>query len=146
MNKPKPRQGGKPGPNPIYADKIAETILERLMEGESLRSICASKGMPSRRTVMRWVDEKPDFAAKCARAREEQAHVLFEEIQAVADEGNPEDVQRAKLRVSTMQWRASKLAPKVYGDRLAIEAELPGDVTGALAEIRSLLGVARETE
>ena len=34
------------------------------------------------------------------------------QIQSVADTGNPDDVQRAKLRVSALQWRAAKLAPK----------------------------------
>lgn len=117
------------------------------MDGESLRTICASKGMPSRRTVMRWRDEMPEFAAKCARAREEQAHAIFEQIQEVADKGNPEDVQRAKLRVSTMQWRAAKLLPKVYGDKVEVDlnAKIESEDTGALlAELSRALGVSVE--
>lgn len=106
-----------------YTDEIANVICDQIAEGASMRKICEADDMPFRSTVLRWMAERPDFAAKCAHARLLQADVLFEEMQDVADEGNPEDVQRAKLRVSTMQWRASKLAPKKYGDRTVLAGD-----------------------
>lgn len=106
---------GRPGP---YSDVVAEEIVRRLMEGESMRTICLDSDMPHRSTVIRWMADDDAFATKCARARELQADAIFDEMQEIADSGNPEDVQRAKLRISTMQWRASKLAPKKYGDKL----------------------------
>lgn len=102
----------------IYSEEMGDLICERLMDGESLRKICAEDEMPSRTTVHRWMVDVEGFGSKCARAREIQADTLFDDLQDVADNGNPEDVQRAKLRVSTMQWRASKLAPKKYGEKL----------------------------
>ena len=102
-------------------DQIADEICRRIMDGESMRSICSDSDMPDRATVHRKMASDPDFATKCARAREVQADTLFDDIQDVADTGNPEDVQRAKLRVSTMQWRAAKLAPKKYGEKLDVE-------------------------
>lgn len=107
----------------IFTDALADEICERIMDGESLRSICADEHMPGRTTVHRWMADVAGFSTRCARAREIQADTLFDDMQNVADEGNPEDVQRAKLRVSTMQWRASKLSPKKYGDRQTIEHE-----------------------
>jgi hypothetical protein len=38
-----------------YSDKIAEAICERLLNGESLRAICADPAMPARATVFRWL-------------------------------------------------------------------------------------------
>lgn len=104
-----------------YTNELAQEICDRLIDGESMRSICKSDDMPNRATVLRWMEADPGFAAKCARARELQADAIFEDLQEIADHGNPEDVQRAKLRVSTMQWRAAKLAPKKYGDKVAME-------------------------
>lgn len=104
-----------------FSQEIADTICERLIDGESLRKICAGDDMPNRSTVLRWMDADEAFAAKCARAREIQADSLFDQMQDIADEGNADDVQRAKLRVSTLQWRASKLAPKKYGDKTTTE-------------------------
>ena len=108
-------------------DALSDEICERLIEGESLRSICSDKDMPSRATVLRWMGADAAFEAKCARARVLQADTLFEELQSIADEGNPDDVQRAKLRVSVMQWRASKLAPKKYGDRITHQGDDDAD-------------------
>lgn len=104
-----------------YSDLTADCICDRLMDGESLRTISKTANMPNMRTVLRWLEEREDFAVKYARAREIQAEALFEDMQEVADTGNPDDVQRARLRVATMQWRASKLAPKKYGDAVQMK-------------------------
>lgn len=112
-------------------DDLVNKILDGIMDGKSVRQICADSDMPDNRTVQRWIANNADFAAKCARARELQADNIFEEMQEVADYGNPDDVQRAKLRVSTMQWRAAKLAPKKYGER--VQTEHSGDLNVTVA-------------
>ena len=113
-----------------YSPELAEKILDRISEGESLRRICADDGMPDRRTVLRWLESDKELATKCARARELQADSIFDELREIAEDGNPEDVQRAKLRVSTLQWMAAKLAPKRYGEK--IQAEHSGPDGGAI--------------
>lgn len=96
--------------------KAMEAIVARLADGESLRAICRSEGMPNRSTVMRWMDDNPDFAAKYVRAKmiglDERAEKLAEDIEA------EDDVQRAKLKFEYGRWFLSKLAPKVYGEKL----------------------------
>ena len=47
----------------------------------------------------------------------------------MADMATPDDWQVVKLRIWARQWRASKLAPKKYGDKL----ELSGDEKSPLA-------------
>jgi hypothetical protein len=80
-----------------------------------------------------------EFRKQYAHARELQADALFDESLDIADDmerdlvpdekeetvvrGNGVAVQRARLRVDTRKWMASKLAPKRYGDKL----ELSGD-------------------
>lgn len=39
----------------------------------------------------------------------------------LAESRKGDDVQRARLIVDTMKWTASKLKPKVYGDRIDIK-------------------------
>ena len=99
-----------------YTDEKADTICKRLATGESLRSICRSDDMPDRNTVMRWMDARPAFAAKYARAKEigldEKADEMREEII------NEPDVQRARLLLDYGKWYLSKLAPKKYGDKI----------------------------
>jgi hypothetical protein len=74
-----------------------------------------------------------EFRHQYARAREAQADFLAEEILQIADDGendtyatengpavNHDVVQRSRLRVDARKWLASKLAPKKYGDKLAV--------------------------
>lgn len=104
-----------------YTESVIDLICELIADGMSLRKICATEGMPDKSTVLRWLAKEPVFATKYAHARALQADTLFEDMQDVADTGNPEDTQRARLRVLTMQWRAAKLAPKKYGDKQEVE-------------------------
>jgi hypothetical protein len=111
------KKGGKPS---TFCDELAEVICERLRNGESMRQICADPVMPGRSTVDGWQAKDPSFQAKCARAREDQADLMDDRIMSVADktENSQIDPQAAKVVISALQWRASKLKPKVYGDKI----------------------------
>lgn len=108
-----------------YSEEIAEQICERLMEGRSLRSICDDDDMPDRTTVIRWQVARPEFAAKCARARELQADLMDDMILDTAARCTVETAQADRVKISAYQWRASKLAPKKYGDKVQQEVSGP---------------------
>ncbi len=99
-----------------FTQELADTICERIMNGESLRSIVSDEGMPTRSTVHKWLAENKLFSDQYARAKDNQADTLADEIMFIAD--NAEDVQKARLQVDTRKWIASKLKPKKYGDKL----------------------------
>ena len=95
--------------------------------------------MPDRSTVYDWLLRHPEFADQYARAREEQADTLADEIIAIADE-QPEVIavtdkktgaliehkldgaflQWQKNRIDARKWTAMKLKPKKYGDKIAL--------------------------
>lgn len=120
-----------------HTPDVEETILARIMVGESLRSILSDKGMPHLATVFRWLDERPDFAIKYARAREIQADAMDDLILTTANKSTPESSPADRVKIMAYQWRASKLAPKKYGDKL----QLGGDGSGVPITIVS--GVPR---
>jgi hypothetical protein len=124
-----------------YSPELGEAICARLIEepGTSIRRICAAEDMPSRSTVLRWLTEHKEFQGQYARAKELQADLLVEEAMDIADdtendfkevpvgdEGasvsvvDHEHISRSRLRVDTRKWAAGKLAPKKYGDRVAL--------------------------
>lgn len=130
-----------------FSQAVADTICLRIAEGESLRAICSDDDLPVCSTVFKWLNERKEFAEQYARAREEQADFYAEQIIEIADEevtmvkrskhsgGAPEDdtednevevafdptaVARNRLRVDARKWYASKVAPKKYGDKLAV--------------------------
>lgn len=104
-----------------FSQEVFDVICERLADGESLREICASKGMPTKSNVIRWLAANEAAADQYARARELQADHEFDEIKAIADMASAEDVQVARLRVDARRWRVGKLRPKVYGDKLDVD-------------------------
>lgn len=111
----------------MYPPEIRGVILERIANGESLRSIGRSEGMPPAATVCRWLSEDPAFREQYARAREAQADALFDDILAIADDPD-EDPRRSKLRIDARMWAASKLKPKVYGDKIETTHEVGDSV------------------
>jgi len=137
--KPKKRAGRKTE----YDPAIAAEICTRISCGESLRQICMEDGMPVHSTVYLWLLQNKQFSDNYAKAREEQADTLADEIQAIADERPQEIVDDKgisrtdsgwvtwqKNRIDARKWVASKLKPKKYGDRqiVAGDAESPLEV------------------
>ena len=64
QNEDQPKHG-RPS---AYSDKIAEAICERLINGESLRAICADPRMPAKATVFRWLASNQEFRRSYALA------------------------------------------------------------------------------
>lgn len=142
--KPTPKKKGRPA---AYTDALADELCHQIATNvKSLKSICSAEDMPSVRVVMRWLSSDINgFRQKYARAKEDQADLMVEEMIEIADDStndtmtvasksgepiemeNKEWVNRSKLRVDTRKWLASKLKPKKYGDK--IQTEHSGEVT-----------------
>jgi hypothetical protein len=115
---------------------IQERLVAEIQTGRSLRQVCGDEGMPDIRTVTRWLVADAAFAHKYARARMAQADVLFDRMEAVEEavSAGTMDSHAARVVLDSMRWRASKLAPKVYGDRLDVQvSDSRISITGALA-------------
>lgn len=127
-----------------YTPKAGEELCRRIVEGETLRQICADEHMPDKSTVHRWllnVADKTldDFRDQYARAREAQMDHYADEIIEICDDGSNdwiqresekgrietvcdhEHVNRSRLRVDTRKWLMSKIAAKRYGDKITQE-------------------------
>jgi hypothetical protein len=98
--------------------EVIEAICARLAEGESMNAICADADMPNRRTVERWFNADADIAANIAGARAIGLDVMAEK--AVHEALTAEDAPLGRLAFDARRWYLSKLAPKRYGDKLAL--------------------------
>lgn len=104
-----------------YTKEIADEICQRLVDGESLRSICKDDHLPAVSTVCLWiVDNREGFSEQYARARQAQGTMMADDIAHIADSGSG-DVARDRLRVDTRKWYLSKVLPKLYGDKVEVE-------------------------
>ena len=114
-----------------------DTICARIAGGESLRTICLDKDLPTPQGVRMWLNADKDGAlvAQYERAREEQADHYADEIIEIADNQDIEPNSR-RIMVDARKWIASRLKPKVYGDKLAIGGadDLPAIKTEVINE------------
>lgn len=101
-------------------ERATEAIIERIVGGESLRTICRDKDMPSTTTVFEWLAGNSAFAERYARARDAQADAAFEEIGEVARKvrDGKIDPHAGRVFIDAVKWQAGKLAPSKYGDRI----------------------------
>jgi len=114
-----PKKNGRPT---IFTEKLAEAICIRIADGESLRSICEDKKMPGLTTVRRWLADadREKFRLQYAQARDEQADFYADEIIEIADTSDG-DFNKARLRIDARKWKAARMAPKKYGDKITQE-------------------------
>ena len=123
-----------------YTEELADKICEEILNNTyGLHTICSADGMPDASTVFRWINKYPEFCDKYARAREIQAELLADEIISIADttiEGTKTKVtdrgteiitgdmiEHRRLQVDARKWKASKLYPKRFGDKLDVTSK-----------------------
>jgi hypothetical protein len=156
---PKPKMGRPTA----FTEPLAVVICSRIAEGESLREIVKTKGMPDRVTIYRWLLAHDDFRNLYTRAREDQADTYADEIIAIADEP-PEVVavtdkhgaliehkldgaylQWQKNRIEARKWTAMKLKPKKYGDKVVVGGA-PGEPVEHKVEISMFDTIVKNLE
>jgi hypothetical protein len=138
-----PKKMGAPkGSGSKYTEELADRICDLVSNGVNLRKVCRMDGMPAWRTVYDWVVEKPDFAARLARAREMGYDSLAEEALEIsntpeigtkkvyssgADEKKDsvtvteEDmIAHRKLQIETRLKLLAVWDPKRYGNKMQV--------------------------
>lgn len=101
----------KMGRPSLYTEQLADQICELMYDGNSLIKACDQLGL-KRSTVWHWMEQHPDFAAKCARARDALIEVRLHEINEKIQKGGA-DPALLRIEVSHEQWVAERMRPKV---------------------------------
>lgn len=116
--KPKAKRPSKVTPD------VKDRIDREVALGKSLRSVCKQKDMPSISRVMAVLQEDEAWQERYARARRRGIESHIDGLVDLADEATEDNAHAVRLRVDTRKWIASKLLPKIYGDKLEIEADV----------------------
>lgn len=122
-----------------YNKEQKENIINRICkhiseEKQSLRNALMLHDMPDKNQFYKWIRDNEKFREQYARACEERADAIFEEILEIADDNafdvtiddegqhrvQGEIVQRSRLKVDARKWMLSKMNPKKYGDKIDV--------------------------
>lgn len=131
------RRESRPAPGPAgrptaYDDEVAGEICRRVAAGAGTLELAAADDLPCLQSIYTWLGEKEDFRQRYNAACEQRAHLLADEVVAIADDAsedfipardglgaipNLQAIRRAKLMMDARKWRVAKLAPRKYGWR-----------------------------
>ena len=98
-----------------YSDEIAMTICSRLINGESLRAICADPAMPAKATVCRWLARNAKFRDQYAFARDLQAERFADAMLKIVEDCS--DILDVRGRIGALKLVAARMTPRKYGNR-----------------------------
>lgn len=125
-----------------FDEEVARAICAEVATSTgSLRSICKDNpAFPTAKTFWEWLGHKDRAWLRdlYARAKEDQAEILADEILEIADDGrndwvekrirgkevvlcDKEHIQRSRVRIDSRKWLLSKLKPRKYGDAALIK-------------------------
>jgi hypothetical protein len=120
-----------------YHTEIGIKICEQIAcSSKSMKTICDEVGVKYG-THLEWIRSNNEYSRLYARAKEDQADLLAEEIIQIADDGSNDTyiddegkvktdydvIARSKLRIDARKFIASKLKPKKYGDKLDLTSD-----------------------
>lgn len=111
-------------PVKIFTHKERRSCMEGVVRGiksdKSLREICKAPRMPSEETIYVWMRRWPEFAEEVRQARLIQAHRVHDKMIEAEDAvlNGALDPAAAAVALRSAQWRAARLAPRDYGDKV----------------------------
>ena len=167
---------GKGGAPTTYSPKIAAELCTLISNGMSIRQILKAdektKRFPAQSTIYEWLIVHPEFAEQYARAREDQADTIADEILQIADETPDTEpvidrrtgelirmelsnsyIQWQRNRIDARKWTAMKLKPKKYGDAMKltgskddpVQMEVQHEAKGLLNALISNIELKRQS-
>lgn len=119
-----------------HSDDAMGLLCAFIVGGGHLFGFCNERDFPYA-MVRRWIDADERRVSMYARAREDRADTMADQIQAIADEsvetpivvkeqivGYAVDMGKVadkKVRLDARKWLAGKMKPRIYGDKNDIE-------------------------
>jgi len=99
-----------------------ETVIEDIFQGLSYRAMASKYGMSL--TVLFDFLHQPEHSARIKEVRQQTADMDADRAEQVLieAEGTMAEVTRARELAQFYKWRASKKAPKYYGEKVEVEA------------------------
>ena len=103
-------------------DAVVEAVFDGMSEGKTLSDTVADYNVTAG-TVRRWITRDESVFWEYMAARMLMAQSLAEEALQVARGTSNHSVASDKLKIDTLQWAATKMNPREFGDKQLIQQE-----------------------
>lgn len=135
-----------------YTIELAHEICKVVATtSKGIKALCRDNPTwPNPDTIFSWIIQLKEFSDQYARAKRIQIEVMIDEVLEIADDTSSdtvisegktttdhEHINRSKLRIDTRKWLASKLCPRLYGDKDEhVNLKFPTDITDSSSLIK----------
>lgn len=119
-----------------------EQAIEEVAKGATLVGVANALNVKLT-TLWNAIQRDPSTAEAFERARELRAEVEVDEMISIADNEN-QNPKVVRNQLDARKWRITKLKPKKYGDRLALDVTNHVDIGGALNDARARVRPMRD--
>ena len=129
---------------PVYSPALGQAVAMLIASGHTYTEIAAlHPAMPQPGLITGWRVRHPEFRALLESARPALAENLYHELIDVGRASGPKTAMADKVKSDNLKWVMSKLGQKVWGDRLAVDVTVKGDMAGKLEAARKRAAAAR---
>src|SRR5574344_1102045 len=104
-------------------NNIFDKIIEGICNGLPVRQILKGEDMPAFNNLLIWMEERPAWNKRYARAKQESADFDADNVNYIAELCLRDKVTPAAARVAidAYKWSAGKKKHKKYGDNIKID-------------------------
>jgi len=105
-------------------EQAIDDLCARIESGQRLTAIADDLGIAVQ-TLRPWIDADHSRSARAREARVKSA-AAFDEIalRRIEQAGDKFELDKAREVAHHLRWRAAKIAPKEYGDKLDVTADI----------------------
>jgi transposase-like protein len=103
-------------------DAVVEAVFEGMSEGKTLSETVADYNI-TEGTMRRWITKDEDLFWEYLAARALMAQSLAEEALRVARGTTNVSASSDRLKIDALQWAATKMNPREFGDKQLIQQE-----------------------
>lgn len=108
-----------PDSNFAYSVEIGSLICSMLREGQTIKQVGETAGMPNLHLIYAWKNFHPDFKLALKEAREDRADYFHDKaVDAVDEVAEKDDVPVGNFKFNSYMKLAEKNSPDRYGNKV----------------------------
>lgn len=107
---------------PEEREALIEAVFDGMSEGKTLSETVSDYSV-SEGTVRRWITKDEDLFWEYLAARALMAQSLAEEALRIARHTSNTSVTADRVKIDALQWAATKMNPREFGDKQLIQQE-----------------------
>jgi hypothetical protein len=112
-----------------YMEELGLDIARRIAEGETMKEICSSEGMPPYYVVAKWRATIPEFRNTVEEARRMRAEMYHDELHTVVKEVTESTAKSSKVKVDGYKHLAAVNDPDSYSGQKKDSFQAPPSLT-----------------